>query len=488
MHQQLNEGTSSMDTTEYNNKNLDSQEIKRQKTTDSNNASESSLNQEIQVFNQQNNVIHNSFTVIQLKFVNEEDSFDTISLFDVKDFLNNISTSWELIDYSNDLKSMTFTEKEDQCTNILINVKEIKIKEKSFDVEITKVTNLNKNKGIVYMKHIRLLSNEEIINRLKDQNVSDIVRITKTNENGNVYDTGSFIIIFNGEVPENIYFENFLSIPVNKLKPKPMKCTHCQLIGHTIKRCLKINQEMCKNCFQEIVSNIEDHTCILKCKNCNLDHKSDDKNCPDYKKEIEILEIKSKFGFSYSQAKQKLIQQQKEENQHQKNTRTELQLIQDKYDSIVEKHRKSQVTLRKEIKERKHVEQFVIPEFKKTIEILESKVEKLQNHIEKINIENKLNCENLTSNHLRIVEQIIQDSEKSAQIIREESNRANEDHQNSIDKFNTYKESMEKYKESMDTGMEFIRELFDTEPAARSIYNSFCEKKEKAGNSILKFY
>lgn len=353
----------SMDTTEYNKNSNSSDANKRQKMQDSN---RTSVNQEIQLLNQQMNLLNNSFTLIQLKFVNKEVSFNTVSLFDVKDVINSISSSWEFIDFSDDRKCMIFTEKDKLCLNILLNIKQIKIKEENFDVEITKVKNLNKNKGIIFKKQILVLSNDEIKNCLKDQNVSDIIRITKINENGITFDTGSFIIIFNGEVPDFIKLDNFLSIPVNKLKPKPMKCNHCQLIGHTIKRCLKINREMCKNCFQEIVCNIEDHVCVFKCKNCNLNHKSDDKNCPEYKNEIEILEIKSKFGFSYIQAKENLMLRQRGKIQSNSSTNIEQsQLIQDKFDLLLEKHRQLQSTFKKEMKDKKNVEEFVVPELKK---------------------------------------------------------------------------------------------------------------------------
>lgn len=473
-----------MDTTEYtNNIESPSGSIKRQKSQNLKDTTVSSISQEIESVDRHNN----SFTVVQLKFVNEEDSFDTISLFDVKDFLNKISTSWKIIEFSNDSKFMTFTESDQQCINILINIKQMKIKEKIIHVEISKFKN-QQNKGIVYMKQIRLLSNEEILNRLKNQDVVDIIRIKKTNEDGLVYDTGSFIIIFNGEVPEKVYLDEFLEIPVNKLKPKPMRCNHCQLIGHTIKRCLKIKQEMCRSCYQEMVS--DDHICVLKCKNCDMNHKSDDKNCPQYKNEIEILEIKGKFGFSYNQAKLKLKEHKKEQIQHinsiQEERKKESQIIQDKYNSIVEKHRKLQVTFRKEQNEKKQIEQFVIPELKNKIEVLENKVETLENHIEEINVENNLNVEKLINSHLLIVEQMSVDHGTSMQLIEEENNRKDKQHQTSIDNFNKYKEQMEQYRESMDTGMDFIRELFTTEPTVRKIYNTFCQKKEEAGIPVLR--
>lgn len=371
IHQAINEIETNdglMDITEHR-QDLNSLESnKRQKTQNSNNTL---LNKETPLVDQQINLINNSFTVIELKFINEKDSFNTISFHDVEVVLNKFTTNWEFIAFSNDQKYMTFSVKDKLCLNILINIKQIKIQEKNFDVEIIKVTNLNKNKGIIFKREIRVLPNEEIKECLKDQNVSDIVRITKIDENGSIFDTGSFILIFNGEVPNAVKIY-CLTIPVTKLKPRPMKCNHCHLFGHTSKRCSKINKEMCKNCFQEIVLDIYDHICVLKCKNCGQNHKSDDKNCPEYKNEIEILEIKGKFGVTYGEAKVKFLQDQKGKIQHPNNLndseeirKNELQLAHEKNNSILEKYRKIQTAHKAEMKEKYRLEKFVIPELKK---------------------------------------------------------------------------------------------------------------------------
>lgn len=464
----------SMDTTEHN-IIIDSPENKRKKSQHSKNTADvaSSSNNVPSFINQQNSSPNVTYAVIQFKFTSEEDNFSNISPIDIKDFLNTISASWDFISFSKDQKCMTFSEKDKNCLNILINIKQIKINQKSIDVELTKVTNLNKNKGIIFKKQILALSNEEIKNHLKDQNVSDIVRITKTNENGLTFDTGSFIIIFDGEVPNSIKID-FIQISVNKLKPKPMKCNHCQLIGHTMKWCLKINKEMCKICFQEIVLNIENHTCILKCKNCNLNHKSDDKNCPEFKNEIEILEIKSKLGISYSEAKEILIQEQKAHiqllkklNNTEEIRNKELQLLRDNHDSMLEKYLKIQSLYNEEKKEKINLKEIVIPELKEKIEILE-------NEIVEIKADHHIKSRDSMIKNSEVLEKMIQDNTNYLAEVKQITDK----HQLLIDEFR-------RYKESLGEGIEFIKEFIDSNPALRSEYNTFCEKKISAGCSVL---
>lgn len=241
-------------------------------------------------------------SALKISFKDPEDSFISIKWPVISALLNTISNCWEFVAFGFDHKSaiITTTDK-GSADNLqkLVSVESFGVC-KSIFVEQLKG---GLSKGIIYNKFLIPLGEEEILNELQNQDVTEIYRLQKNNECLNErFFTGSIILSFNSDnIPANVEI-NKVRISVNRLSPRPMVCSTCGLIGHTFKRCKNTNRGNCSICF--FPHNI-DTECMKNCKNCNIadDHFSNDSKCPSIKKEIRILRIKEKHNINYFDAK-----------------------------------------------------------------------------------------------------------------------------------------------------------------------------------------
>lgn len=155
---------------------------------------------------------------------------------------------------------------------------------------------------------------EEIRKHLAKDGVTYVRRIKKRNSTGNLINTPILILTFNTtKLPEEIKV-GFLRVKVRMYIPSPLRCTHCQMFGHSKKRCF--GNPKCGKCAQELHNKttctleenclqcLEEHhnsNCNTKpnCVNCtdNNKHFSFDRKCPRYI--IENTISKKKFFRTY---------------------------------------------------------------------------------------------------------------------------------------------------------------------------------------------
>lgn len=175
---------------------------------------------------------------------------------------------------------------------ILTNTKrqaELLIKAKNLsnicDIKCAYHDTLNTVKGVIYCPEIKDLSETEIVSGLADQNVIEVQKIKKNEDNQQKY-TPLHILHFNlYKLPTEIKI-GFQIIKVDYYIPKPMQCKNCYKIGHTKKRCQGIS--LCPICSSTM--HTEENSCTqVKCINCNLQHQSTNKKCPKLLKKQEIL-------------------------------------------------------------------------------------------------------------------------------------------------------------------------------------------------------
>lgn len=163
---------------------------------------------------------------------------------------------------------------------------------------------LNVVKGVVVCRDLLNSTIEEITEGLKSQGVIEVKRI-KINKNGELIDTANHVLTFNKPTLPSYVNAAFYKLPVRHYIPAPMRCFRCQRYGHTAMKC--DNQQICM-CGKPPH---ESQPCEepLKCVNCLGDHSSRSKDCPVYKQELAIQEIKVKEKLSYLEAKKKVVVQ-----------------------------------------------------------------------------------------------------------------------------------------------------------------------------------
>ncbi|XP_065355476.1 uncharacterized protein LOC135949950 [Calliphora vicina] len=107
-------------------------------------------------------------------------------------------------------------------------------------VQITLHKTLNSTQGRIFSRKIIDLSEEELIQALALQKVTDVRKITKLEGNERV-PTGAAIITFDLiRRPETIKL-GWERVRVDEHVPNPMRCVNCQQLGHTKNRCKELN-------------------------------------------------------------------------------------------------------------------------------------------------------------------------------------------------------------------------------------------------------
>lgn len=103
------------------------------------------------------------------------------------------------------------------------------------DVEITTHTTLNSVQGVVYEPDTIDDKEDEILEHLKSQGVTQVRRIRKR-VNNVLRNTPMLVLTLSGAVlPEFVYF-GLLRVPIRTYYPSPLICYNCGIYGHPKKK------------------------------------------------------------------------------------------------------------------------------------------------------------------------------------------------------------------------------------------------------------
>ncbi len=179
-------------------------------------------------------------------------------------------------------------------------------------VSIEPHKSLNHKKGVMKTRELKMLDVEDIKLELNKANplinVSEVYRIKtkdKQKSDGSMIDTGVYVLTFFGnKIPEKIK-AGFKQLPVTPYTHKPMQCFICQKFGHSSKSC-RATTPRCVRCSGE--HSIKDKNACSpyvdrKCVNCEGQHSANSNECPVYKKEQEIVNIKENENVDFRKAK-----------------------------------------------------------------------------------------------------------------------------------------------------------------------------------------
>ena len=179
-------------------------------------------------------------------------------------------------------------------------------------VSIEPHKSLNHKKGVMKTRELKMLDVEDIKLELNKANplikVSEVYRIKtkdKDKSDGSMIDTGVYVLTFFGnKIPEKIK-AGFKQLPVTPYTHKPMQCFICQKFGHSSKSC-RATTPRCVRCSGE--HSIRDKNACSpyvdrKCVNCEGQHSANSNECPVYKKEQEIVNIKENENVDFRKAK-----------------------------------------------------------------------------------------------------------------------------------------------------------------------------------------
>lgn len=170
-----------------------------------------------------------------------------------------------------------------------------------FQVEVTPHATLNYCKGVIYCRDLLNCSLDEIKDCLKNQGIIDVKRI-KTKRDGVLIDSPNHIITFNSTSLPNEIKVAFYNLKVRPYIPAPLRCFRCQLFGHVAVRC---NKDQICSCGKPLHEGRPCETPIV-CVNCRGSHSAKSRNCPKYKKEVAIQELRTTQKLTYNEARAKI--------------------------------------------------------------------------------------------------------------------------------------------------------------------------------------
>lgn len=247
--------------------------------------------------------------------------------------------------------------------------------------EVTYHPFLNTCKCVISSYDLLEEKEEEIQDKLSCQGVTHVKRITRY-QNGDRSNTPALILTFGKTTyPEHVKV-GVLRVTTRPYYPNPLLCYNCFEYGHPKLRCPL--QKRCYNCSgNHVVESCEENA---HCLNCEQDHRPNNRKCPKYQKEIEIIKAKIDFNLSYVEAKKRV--ECANASYAQVTAQTRIDAV--KNAALLETNKKKDEQITKLIES--------LNEKNKQIEKLEQMVYNLQKHIIRISPKNEKESESKVQN------------------------------------------------------------------------------------------
>lgn len=172
------------------------------------------------------------------------------------------------------------------------------------EVEVIPHPNLNISRCIISTFDLIQMEEDDILAEMKKDKVIRVQRITR-NQDGRKVNTPALILTFcTTTFPETMKV-GLRRVPTRPYIPNPMLCYGCFSYGHTRVRCP--GPQRCVNCS----NNFHGDECGESplCWNCKGDHRPTSRQCPVYKKELEVMKIKVRDNVSFPEARKRAEQQ-----------------------------------------------------------------------------------------------------------------------------------------------------------------------------------
>ncbi|XP_058467151.1 uncharacterized protein LOC131440079 [Malaya genurostris] len=173
------------------------------------------------------------------------------------------------------------------------------------EVVIEAHPNLNVSRCVITCYDLIQMEEKDVLAEILSQGVIRVQRITRS-EGGNRVNTPALILTFcKTTYPKHIKI-GLLHISTRPYFPNPMLCYNCFNFGHTRMRCP--SPKRCFNCSGEQHGEEECNEAQF-CRNCKGDHRPSNRQCPVYKKEVEIIKIKVRENITFPEARKRAEQQ-----------------------------------------------------------------------------------------------------------------------------------------------------------------------------------
>lgn len=170
-------------------------------------------------------------------------------------------------------------------------------------VNVTKHRSLNMVRGVISDDDLKYLSEEELLEGLREQNVINVFRIKIRRDNKEI-PTRHLVLTFESSTLPEAVEVGYTKIKLKPYIPNPRRCFKCQRYGHGSQTCR--GQLTCAKCasHEHPAENCESETHL--CINCEGSHAAYSRTCPTWKQEKDIITLKVKENLTYREARKKL--------------------------------------------------------------------------------------------------------------------------------------------------------------------------------------
>lgn len=171
-------------------------------------------------------------------------------------------------------------------------------------IKVSAHRSLNSSRGVIRCREFRDCDDNEVLEALRFEGVTSLKHILKKID-GNTLPTNTFILTFSTPTPPKFVRAAYMQIPVEPFIPNPLRCFNCQKFGHGRNQCNR--RAVCARCGQEGHADIE-CSASPRCANCSGSHAAYSKDCPEWQKQKDIVQLKVEKNISFSEAKAQVQQ------------------------------------------------------------------------------------------------------------------------------------------------------------------------------------
>ena len=173
----------------------------------------------------------------------------------------------------------------------------------NIDITVTAHSSLNSSRGVIRSRDLEGVSDEEICGNLASQGVAAVRRISVRRNDISV-PTNTLILTFSSPTLPQSIKAGYLCIAVEPFIPNPLRCFKCQRFGHGQVSCR--NKMTCARCGQ---ADHDSKECKLDliCINCKGTHFAYSRECPKWKVEKRVQQLKVQNHLSFIEAR-KLVE------------------------------------------------------------------------------------------------------------------------------------------------------------------------------------
>ncbi|XP_049513716.1 uncharacterized protein LOC125940962 [Dermacentor silvarum] len=169
-------------------------------------------------------------------------------------------------------------------------------------ITVTAHRSLNTVRGVVSDSDLLNLTENELLDGWKDENVIQVQRI-KIRRNDQEIPTKHLILTFGSSILPEYIQAGYIKIRVRPYIPNPRRCFKCQKFGHSSQSCR--GRTSCAKCGANNEHTAENCTSDPHCSNCDGDHPAYSRSCPAWKREKEIITLKVKENISFNEARKR---------------------------------------------------------------------------------------------------------------------------------------------------------------------------------------